>query len=84
MQIASSENIFNYTHWCNNEVTVTNSLSEQIKTLRKTRGWTQLLLAEKLGVEQSTVSRWESGQSRPVGVYLMFVERLLAGKRVRK
>lgn len=60
------------------------SLSEKIKTLRQARGWTQLALAEKLGVEQSTVSRWERGQARPVGIYLTFVERLLAGKRVRK
>lgn len=60
------------------------NLSEQIKTLRETRGWTQLQLAERLGIEQSTVSRWERGQSRPVGIYLTFLERLLAGKRVRK
>jgi len=59
-------------------------LSEKIKTLREQRGWSQLALAERLGIEQSTVSRWERGLSRPVGIYLVFLERLLAGKRVRK
>ena len=63
---------------------VSNSLPEQIKSMRQHRGWTQTQLAERLGIEQSTVSRWERGLSRPVGIYLAFVERLLAGKRVRK
>ena len=61
-----------------------NSLPEQIKSLREKRGWTQLDLATRLGVEQSTVSRWERDLSRPIGVYLSFLERLLAGRRVRK
>ena len=61
-----------------------NSLPEQIKSLREKRGWTQLDLATRLGVEQSTVSRWERDISRPIGVYLNFLERLLAGRRVRK
>lgn len=59
-------------------------LSEQIKALREKRRWTQIDLADRLGVEQSTVSRWERGTTRPIGVYLTFLERLLAGKRVRK
>ena len=61
-----------------------NPLSEKIKTLREKRGWTQLDLATRLGVEQSTVSRWERDISRPIGVYLRLLERLLAGRRVRK
>jgi transcriptional regulator with XRE-family HTH domain len=65
-------------------VKVPNPLSEKIKTLREKRGWTQLDLATRLGVEQSTVSRWERDISRPIGVYLNFLERLLAGRRVRK
>jgi transcriptional regulator with XRE-family HTH domain len=65
-------------------VKVPNPLSERIKTLREKRGWTQQDLATRLGVEQSTVSRWERDMSRPLGVYLSFLERLLAGRRVRK
>ena len=84
MQVASLGNFFNCINWYNHEVKVHNSLSEQIKTLREKRGWTQLDLATRLGVEQSTVSRWERDMSRPIGVYLSFLERLLAGRRVRK
>ena len=84
MQVASPGNFFNCFNWYNHEVKVPNLLSEQIKTLREKRGWTQLDLATRLGVEQSTVSRWERDISRPIGVYLSFLERLLAGRRVRK
>lgn len=63
---------------------VSDVLPDRIKLLREHRGWSQLQLARRLGVQQSTVSRWESGQSRPIGVYQTFLERLLAGKRVRK
>ena len=84
MQVASPGNFFNCINWYNYEVKVPNPLSEQIKALREKRGWTQLDLATRLGVEQSTVSRWERDISRPIGVYLNFLERLLAGRRVRK
>ena len=33
------------------------------------RGWTQLDLARELKVNQTTVSRWESGVAEPVGLY---------------
>ena len=42
-----------------------NILSEQIYTLRKRRGLTQEVVAEKLGVTPQSISRWENGQSRP-------------------
>lgn len=84
MQVASSGNFFNCITLYNYEVKLSNSLSEQIKALRKRRGWTQLDLATRLGVEQSTVSRWERDISRPIGIYLNFLQRLLAGRRVRK
>ena len=34
--------------------------NEKIKYLRKKKGWTMDQLAEKLGVTQSLISRWES------------------------
>jgi len=43
--------------------------SLRLKRLRENRGWTQVDLAKALKVKQSTVSRWESGQSSPVGLY---------------
>jgi transcriptional regulator with XRE-family HTH domain len=39
--------------------------SNMIASLRKRLGWTQGQLAEKLGVEQPTVQRWEKGTREP-------------------
>jgi putative transcriptional regulator len=40
-------------------------LSEDLKYLRKTKGWTQEELARKLGVTLNTVQRWEMGKTKP-------------------
>ena len=40
-------------------------LSEKIINLRKSRGWAQEELAEKLDVSRQSVSKWESGVSNP-------------------
>lgn len=37
----------------------------RISTIRKQRGLTQLELAQRIGVTQSTVSEWESGAKFP-------------------
>lgn len=36
-----------------------------IATLRKSKGWTQVELAEKLQVSDKTISKWESGAGLP-------------------
>lgn len=36
-----------------------------IAKLRKAAGFTQEVLAKKMNVDQSTVSLWESGKSKP-------------------
>lgn len=36
-----------------------------IATCRKARGWTQIQLAEKLGITDKAVSKWETGKSMP-------------------
>lgn len=43
------------------------SLSQQIHRLRKERGWTQEMLAEKVSVTHRHVSRWETARTRPSG-----------------
>ena len=40
-------------------------LSENIKALRKQKGYSQEQLADKLNVVRQTVSKWEKGQSVP-------------------
>lgn len=41
------------------------SLAQKITQLRKKRGWTQEYLAEKLGIQKTQVTRWETERSRP-------------------
>ena len=40
-------------------------LNDNIKTLRKKMGFTQVELAERLNVSQSTITSWENGTRRP-------------------
>ena len=40
-------------------------LAERLKTMRATKNWTQIELAEKLQVSRSTISSWETGRSYP-------------------
>ena len=42
-----------------------NTISSQIKKLRKSRGWTQPQLADKLSVSKQTISNWETGLKVP-------------------
>lgn len=41
------------------------SIGENIKAARKAAGVTQAELAEKLGVYQKDISRWEKGEIQP-------------------
>ncbi len=41
------------------------SLGEKIARLRKTQGWTQSQFAEKVGVHNRHISRWETNKNRP-------------------
>jgi transcriptional regulator with XRE-family HTH domain len=34
---------------------------QQVRRLRRQQGWTQRLLADRLGVDPNTVARWERG-----------------------
>lgn len=41
------------------------SLPERIRAYRKLHGLTQHKLAQRLGVDESTVQKWEAGKHRP-------------------
>ena len=40
-------------------------INDKIKQLREKHDWTQLELADKLGVSKSSVSQWENGMKEP-------------------
>lgn len=52
------------------------NISKRLKRLRKETGDSQAELAARLGVQQSTVSRWERGSSTPAGLYLATLNKL--------
>lgn len=41
------------------------TLGEQLKTLRQKTGFSQELVAERLGVSRQSVTKWERGQTVP-------------------
>lgn len=47
-----------------------------IEELRKARGWTQLELANKLGMTPSTIYNWERGKFEPRATQLRQLARL--------
>ena len=51
------------------EGTVPDDFSERIKRLRAELGFTQVGLADRLGISFATVNRWENGQTRPSQLY---------------
>jgi transcriptional regulator with XRE-family HTH domain len=48
-----------------------------IKYLREIRGFTQHKLAELLGINQSTVAMWETGESMPRAALLPKIAEIL-------
>ena len=51
-------------------------LSDKIIHLRKTSGWSQDVLAEKLNVSRQAVSRWESGSAMPDATNILQLSKL--------
>lgn len=58
--------------------TYSGPVATAISTARKRKGWTQGELAEQLGIRQQSVSKWESGVSKPDGVLVVRLNTLLA------
>lgn len=46
---------------------------ENIKKLRRAKGWTQPELAARSGVAVNTISAWENGRNEPTGTSLQAV-----------
>jgi DNA-binding XRE family transcriptional regulator len=48
---------------------------------RASHGITQKTLAKKLGVDPSTLARWERGDREPTGLYRKVAEKMLGRRR---
>ena len=53
-------------------------LGKRLTAARLAAGLTQAQLAAQFGVTVHTVTRWETGATKPVGVHLRIVETFLA------
>src|SRR5262249_3638393 len=42
---------------------------ERLKQERQSRGWTQSMVAQKVGIHQNTIARWENGHAFPHPYY---------------
>jgi predicted transcriptional regulator len=52
---------------------------EHVKAARKLLGWSQMALALEAKVDQSTVTKFETGKSRPSVLSVSTIKRILAG-----
>ena len=52
----------------------------QIRKLRQDRGWSQQALADKLGVNRTTVVRWEAGEVKAIAALMVLLEDVLEVK----
>jgi transcriptional regulator with XRE-family HTH domain len=55
---------------------------ELAKAARKLFGWSQMTLALEAGVDQSTVAKFERGESRPTALSVSTIKRTLEGAGV--
>ncbi len=46
--------------------------------VREKRGWSQQALADFIGVDQGTISKWESGKAKPSGPAQRLLDQLSA------
>jgi DNA-binding transcriptional regulator YiaG len=55
---------------------------EEVKSIRAALGWSQRKVADDIGVDVMSVSRWERGVNEPKGASLKALQRL--AKRAAK
>ena len=50
--------------------------AKRLKKIRQYKGYTQLDVAAEIGVEQSTIAKWESGKTEPKASSLIALSKL--------
>src|SRR5207253_1033043 len=53
------------------------ALIEKFTSLRKSLGLTHELVAERLGVDESTIADWEQDRTTPTGPYRKLIQRFV-------
>jgi len=53
-------------------------IAERLVRYRWLRGWTQKAMAKRIGVDPSTLARWERGKREPSGDFLRRVKHVLS------
>lgn len=56
------------------------SIGNSIREARIARGWTQVVLAAKVGCTEQSVVAWEGGGRTPLGIYRERLEKVLGVK----
>jgi len=59
------------------------ALSGQLVWYRTGKGWTQRDFAKALGVDPTTLARWERGERKPWGKYQALVTSILTGRSLK-
>lgn len=54
-----------------NSLSTNGTIAERLVSHRKSHGLTQKELARELGIDPSTLARWERGERKPTGTFLM-------------
>lgn len=65
VDVVASKGVYNYNEVTKSKEDFTMKLTDKLVKLRKTNGWSQEDLAEKLNVSRQAISRWESGTAQP-------------------
>ena len=52
-------------------------IADKIRQYRGLKGWTQEMLARRIGVSLNTVQRWEAGKTRPSPLAMEKLQNLL-------
>jgi transcriptional regulator with XRE-family HTH domain len=62
-----------------NPLPAATTLAGRLVWHRTSLGLSQSVAAKRIGVDPGTLARWESGEKKPTGVYLIRVEHFLTG-----
>lgn len=76
VDVVSSKEAFGYNEITKSEEDFIMRLSDKIVKLRKTNGWSQEELAEKLNVSRQAVSRWEGATAQPDATNILQLSKL--------